>query len=38
MLGTGKISRADVDLLQIADDPAHAVAIVEDAARRQGRG
>jgi len=38
MLDAGTISAADVELLQIADDAAHAVAIVEDAARRQGRG
>jgi len=38
MLEAGAISAADVDLLQIADDAAHAVAIVEEAARRQGRG
>ena len=38
MLAEGKISAGDMDLLQIADDPAHAVAIVERAAQRQGRG
>jgi uncharacterized protein (TIGR00730 family) len=38
MLAGGKISAADSDMLQIADDPAHAVAIVERAAKRQGRG
>ncbi|HEY5192729.1 MAG TPA: TIGR00730 family Rossman fold protein [Solirubrobacteraceae bacterium] len=38
MLAEGKISSADIDLLQIADDPAHAVAIVERAAARQGLG
>jgi uncharacterized protein (TIGR00730 family) len=38
MLAEGKISAGDIDLLQIADDPAHAVAIVERAAIRQGRG
>jgi uncharacterized protein (TIGR00730 family) len=38
MLIEGKISSADIDLLQIADDPQHAVAIVERAAARQGRG
>jgi uncharacterized protein (TIGR00730 family) len=38
MLAGGRISSADIDLLQIADDPAHAVAIVERAAKRQGRG
>jgi uncharacterized protein (TIGR00730 family) len=38
MLATGKIASADIDLLQIADDPAHALAIVERAAKRQGRG
>jgi uncharacterized protein (TIGR00730 family) len=38
MLVEGKISSADIDLLQIADDPQHAVAIVERAAARQGRG
>ena len=38
MLVEGKISSADIDLIQIADDPAHAVAIVERAATRQGRG
>ncbi len=38
MLAEGKISSADVDLLQVADDPQHAVAIVERAAARQGRG
>jgi predicted Rossmann-fold nucleotide-binding protein len=38
MVLEGKISSADIDLLQIADDPQHAVAIVERAAARQGRG
>jgi predicted Rossmann-fold nucleotide-binding protein len=38
MLVEGKISGADIDLLQICDDPQHAVAIVERAAARQGRG
>ncbi|HXC45026.1 MAG TPA: TIGR00730 family Rossman fold protein [Solirubrobacteraceae bacterium] len=38
MLAEGKIASADIDLLQIADDPQHAVAIVERAAARQGRG
>jgi uncharacterized protein (TIGR00730 family) len=38
MLVEGKVSSADIDLLQIADDPQHAVAIVERAAARQGRG
>jgi uncharacterized protein (TIGR00730 family) len=38
MLVEGKICSADIDLLQIADDPQHAVAIVEQAATRQGRG
>jgi hypothetical protein len=38
MLVESKISSADIDLLQIADDPQHAVAIVERAATRQGRG
>jgi uncharacterized protein (TIGR00730 family) len=38
MLAEGKISSADIDLIQIADGPAHAVAIVERAAARQGRG
>jgi uncharacterized protein (TIGR00730 family) len=38
MLAGGKISAADSNMLQIADDPAHAVAIVERAAKRQGRG
>lgn len=38
MLGEGNISPQDIDLIQIADDPAHAVAIVERAAVRQGRG
>jgi hypothetical protein len=37
MLASGKVSAADIDLLQIADDPAHAAAIVERAAKRQGR-
>jgi uncharacterized protein (TIGR00730 family) len=38
MLAGGKISPADLELLQVADDPAHVVAIVEQAAVRQGRG
>jgi uncharacterized protein (TIGR00730 family) len=38
MLADGKISAADLDLLQIADSPEQAVAIVERAAARQGRG
>jgi uncharacterized protein (TIGR00730 family) len=38
MLVEGKIVSADIDLLQIADDPQQAVAIVERAAARQGRG
>jgi uncharacterized protein (TIGR00730 family) len=38
MLAEGKIASSDIDLLQIADDPRHAVAIVERAAARQGRG
>ncbi|HEX4838561.1 MAG TPA: TIGR00730 family Rossman fold protein [Solirubrobacteraceae bacterium] len=38
MLASGKVSAEDLDLLQVADDPAHAVAIVERAAKRQGRG
>ncbi len=38
MLAEGNISPEDIDLIQIADDPAHAVAIVERAAARQGRG
>jgi uncharacterized protein (TIGR00730 family) len=37
MLAEGKISPQDLDLIQIADDPEHAVAIVERAATRQGR-
>ncbi len=37
MLAEGAISPEDLDLIQIADDPAHAVAIVERAAARQGR-
>ncbi len=38
MLAEGKISTGDIDLLQIADSPEQAVAIVERAAARQGRG
>jgi uncharacterized protein (TIGR00730 family) len=38
MLPEGKISPQDIDLIQIADDAEHAVAIVERAAVRQGRG
>jgi uncharacterized protein (TIGR00730 family) len=38
MLAEGKVSPADINLIQIADDPQHAVAIVERAAARQGRG
>jgi uncharacterized protein (TIGR00730 family) len=38
MLAGGKLTQEDVDLLQIADDPAQVVAIVERAATRQGRG
>jgi uncharacterized protein (TIGR00730 family) len=38
MLADGKISAADLDLLHIADSPEQAVAIVERAAARQGRG
>ena len=37
MLAGGKVTAADIDLLQVADDPAHAAAIVERAAKRQGR-
>jgi uncharacterized protein (TIGR00730 family) len=37
MLATRKIVQADFELLRLADDAAHAVAIVEEAARRQGR-
>jgi hypothetical protein len=38
MLPGGMLTQADVDLLQVADDPAHVVAIVERAAASQGRG
>ncbi len=38
MLAEGKISAPDIELLQIADSPEEAVAIVERAAARQGRG
>jgi uncharacterized protein (TIGR00730 family) len=38
MLAEGKISEPDLDLMQIADSPQQAVAIVERAAARQGRG
>jgi hypothetical protein len=38
MLAEGKISERDIDLLQIADRPAQALAIVRRAAARQGRG
>jgi predicted Rossmann-fold nucleotide-binding protein len=38
MLAEGKISAPDIELLQIADSPQEAVAIVERAAARQGRG
>ena len=38
MLAEGKISAEDVELLRVVDDPAHAVAILERAATRQGRG
>jgi uncharacterized protein (TIGR00730 family) len=38
MLAEGKVSPEDLELLQVADDPAHAVAIVEHAAVCQGRG
>jgi uncharacterized protein (TIGR00730 family) len=38
MLAAGNISEGDINLLQVADDAAHAVAIVERAAERQGRG
>lgn len=37
MLSAGAIAEPDVKLIQTADDAAHAVAIVEEAARRQGR-
>lgn len=37
MLPGHAINQPDFELLQIADDAAHAVAIVEEAARRQGR-
>ena len=35
MLAEGKISAADVDLLQVTDDPAEAVAVIEEADRRR---
>ncbi len=38
MVAEGKVSERDFELLQVADDAEHAVAIVERAARRQGRG
>jgi uncharacterized protein (TIGR00730 family) len=38
MLAEGKISAPDVELLRVADTPEEAVAIVERAAVRQGRG
>jgi uncharacterized protein (TIGR00730 family) len=38
MLAEGKISAPDIELLQVADSPEQAVAIVERAAARQGRG
>jgi uncharacterized protein (TIGR00730 family) len=38
MLPAHTVSQADVELLQLAGDAAHAVEIVEEAARRQGRG
>jgi uncharacterized protein (TIGR00730 family) len=38
MPAAGTLTEADVDLLRIADDAEHAVAIVEEAARKQGRG
>jgi uncharacterized protein (TIGR00730 family) len=37
MLPGHAIAKPDFELLQIAEDAAHAVAIVEEAARRQGR-
>jgi uncharacterized protein (TIGR00730 family) len=37
LLASHKIVQADFELLRLADDAAHAVAIVEEAARRQGR-
>jgi uncharacterized protein (TIGR00730 family) len=37
MLHTGKISPADVDLIQIAEDPVEVLMLVERAAMRQGR-
>jgi uncharacterized protein (TIGR00730 family) len=37
LLVRGAVAEADVELLQVADDAAHAVRIVEEAARRQGR-
>jgi uncharacterized protein (TIGR00730 family) len=38
MLAEGKIAAGDVELLQLAEDPACAVAIVKRAAAHQGRG
>jgi uncharacterized protein (TIGR00730 family) len=38
MLASMKIVKDDFELLRLADDAAHAVEIVEEAARRQGRG
>jgi uncharacterized protein (TIGR00730 family) len=38
MLAEGKIALPDLELLQVADSPEQAVAIVERAAARQGRG
>lgn len=37
MLSGGEISASDLEMLRVADDPAHALEIVEEAARRQGR-
>ncbi len=37
MLSAGRVSQADLDLLQIADGPAEVLRSVEEAARRQGR-
>jgi uncharacterized protein (TIGR00730 family) len=37
LLARGAIVEADVELLQVVDDAAHAVQVVEEAARRQGR-
>jgi uncharacterized protein (TIGR00730 family) len=37
MLPSHTIAQPDFELLQLADDAAHAAAIVQDAARRQGR-